>query len=157
MKFRNILLASASMVLVASVAQASHIGPAGCGLGNVLFKKESQILASTTNGSTYTNYFGITSGTSNCVEGGHTAMMLQFIDVNKVALSKEAARGEGETISSLAKLAGCNDAQTLGISMKTQYETLFPTEDVGAAHVTRELQQLMRSNAELAAQCTPVS
>ncbi len=156
MKISNLLLTTASMVLVASVAQASHLGPAGCGLGNLLFKKENQIFASTTNGTAWNQAFGITSGTSNCVEGGDTAMMIQFIDVNKVALSKEAARGEGETIATLARIAGCNNAQTLGTSMKSQYETLFPAEDVSAAHVTRELQQLMRSNAELAAQCTPV-
>ena len=65
-KLKLVIAVSALTITGASYAAA---GAAGCGLGSLIFKsngKFTQLLAATTNNSTYTQSFGITSGTSNC-------------------------------------------------------------------------------------------
>src|SRR5262245_36738363 len=92
-------------------AQARAYGPAGCGLGSLIFEPNSgftQVFAATTNGTFGTQTFGITSGTSNCAGGGGgSASAKAFVETNRVALAKDIARGQGETIDSLSRLAGC--------------------------------------------------
>src|SRR3954465_9950051 len=81
-------------------------GLAGCGLGSMIFgdqKGPVQILAATTNGPFGSQTFGITSGTSNCVDDSSTARGARnFIEGNREALAKDAARGSGETITTLS-------------------------------------------------------
>ena len=107
---------------------AKHYGDAGCGLGLQLMGKDgNQVLAATTNGTSYTQLFGISSGTSGCTDDGAVAQNKQvpaFIEMNKVALAKEAARGEGETLAGLAQLMGCS-ANTLAPVMKANYNKIF--------------------------------
>jgi hypothetical protein len=146
MKISKILLAAVSVMMVGGVAQAQKLGTAGCGLGNMVFGAEPgliQVVAATLNG-TGVQTFGITTGTSNCDEGGNSAQIMNFIDNNKIALSKDAARGEGETISGLAKLVNCKDSQSLGLSMKSNYESIFPSQEVSPAKITIEVQRLLQ-------------
>src|SRR6266566_2504658 len=100
----------------------STYGLAGCGLGSMIFgdqKGPIQILAATTNGTFGSQTFGITSGTSNCVESasGRSGAMI-FIEGNREALAKDAARGSGETITTLSAMAGCKDAKAVGVAMQ---------------------------------------
>lgn len=116
-----------------------------------------QILASTTNGTFGTQTFGISSGTSNCdvTRGsGHRASLDNFVEANQVTLSNDAARGNGETIGSLAVVLGCNDAQALGSSMKSNYSRIFPSADVDSGKVSNEIVNTVRSDINLATQCS---
>jgi hypothetical protein len=153
---KNILLASA-LVLISGSAFGAEIGPAGCGLGHQLMGKDSQVLASTTNGTSGNQTFGISSGTSDCAGTHSSAAIMNYIETNKTALVKEAARGEGETIAGLSKMMGCEDAKAFGSSMKSRYQTIFPTQDAGAAHVTVELRRMMNEEKTLATRCAPIS
>src|SRR5688572_8331417 len=105
-------------------------GPAGCGLGSLIFQPDSgitQIFASTTNGLFSIQTFGITSGTSNCdVVPGKTASARAFVEANRTALAKDIARGRGETIASLSELAGCADARMVGRKLQKNFKTIFP-------------------------------
>src|SRR3954464_7446787 len=78
---RNARWVIAALVLAAGAAHAdadvtvsgtkSTYGTAGCGLGSLVFgdqKGAIQILAATTNTTFGTQTFGITTGTSNCVD-----------------------------------------------------------------------------------------
>jgi hypothetical protein len=102
-------------------------GTAGCGLGSVVFGQQPgkvQVLASTTNawgGQT----FAMSSGTSNCSNAfnGHAAA--EFIKVNKMALEKDIARGQGETLASLGQVMDCQNPQ-FASNMKKQYSQQFP-------------------------------
>jgi hypothetical protein len=118
----------AFVTLMTSAAMAKHYGEAGCGLGLQLMGKDgNQVLAATTNGSSYTQFFGISSGTSGCTDDGAMADNKQvpaYIEMNKVALAKEAARGEGETLAGLAQLMGCN-AATFAPAVKANYDQIF--------------------------------
>lgn len=122
MKF---LLTALSLLLTTTV-YAGGYGAAGCGLGSILFGNSRgfiQVFAATTNGTSGSQTFGITSGTSNCGSGGKSPT--QFIEVNKAALSNDAARGHGETISALGTLYGCKDQSRFKQSLKKNFSSIF--------------------------------
>src|SRR5437763_460743 len=103
----------------------STYGLAGCGLGSMVFgdqKGPIQILAATTNGTFGSQTFGITSGTSNCVEGSGAQGATNFIEGNREALAKDAARGSGETITTLTAMAGCKDAKAVGVTLQKRLD-----------------------------------
>ncbi len=103
-------------------------GVAGCGLGSIVFGPKPgmiQIIASTVNGTAGSQTFGITSGTSNCEipESGHQAAV--FIEANKEVVRKEASRGQGETVRTIANMLNCHGENQLGSEMKNNYEQYF--------------------------------
>src|SRR6185369_9628162 len=120
----------AALTLVASASFAKKYGTAGCGLGTLVMGKDgSQVLAATTNGTSGSQTFGITSGTSNCTDDGHMASRNQlpiFLDVNKAALANDMARGNGETLSHVSYALGCSDTVTFNSVMQKNYSTVFP-------------------------------
>jgi Protein of unknown function (DUF3015) len=127
-------------------------GTAGCGLGSLAFgdqKGAIQILAATTNGLFGTQTFGITSGTSNCGESAvGTAGTKTFIEGNREALAKDAARGSGETIDTLTVLAGCKDSKAVGATLQKRFGELFP-QAVPAEKVSENVMGALRSEASL--------
>ncbi|UOF00618.1 DUF3015 family protein [Bdellovibrio reynosensis] len=138
-----------SLISTSVFAAQGEVGPAGCGLGNQIFGTDNQILASTTNGSSGTQTFGITSGTSNCIDSSRQAQIENFIDTNKVALSNDAARGQGETLANLSEMMGC-DKGSFGGVVKTHYKTIFNSENT--QQITSRLMMVVENNAS-AAKC----
>jgi Protein of unknown function (DUF3015) len=138
------------MLLVGTSAFAAAYGDAGCGLGSLVFGDEkgfSQVFAATTNG-TGVQTFGITSGTSNCVDQGAikgAKAVPMFIEVNKVALAKDAARGEGETLAGLANLMGCN-SKNLGPALKQNYKSIFVESKMDPSVIETEINQVVTQN-----------
>jgi len=149
------LLVIASLLAIGSFANAagSGIGPAGCGLGNVVMGKDTQVLAATTNGTSGSQTFGITSGTSNCGHGSGMAKLENFIEVNQVALANDAARGQGETIANLAQILGCSNAQTLGAELKSNYSTIFAKPAATTTEISNGVVNTVQKNAELSRSC----
>ena len=131
MKLNKILVLMGVVTLASVSAQARHYGDAGCGLGTMLFKENgrvTQILAATTNGTSGNQTFGISSGTSNCTDDGHVALNKElplFVEVNQIALQKDAARGQGATVVSLAQLLGCSDSVQVGSALQKHYDQIF--------------------------------
>jgi Protein of unknown function (DUF3015) len=150
----------AALVLTAGVAQAQGIkgggayGSAGCGLGSMAFGNQKgaiQILAATTNGLFGTQTFGITSGTSNCGDSAvGTAGTKTFIEGNREALAKDAARGSGETIDTLSMLAGCKDAKAVGAVLQQRFPELFPAGNAPAEKISESVIGTLRSETSLA-------
>lgn len=95
-----------------------EIGPSGCGLGSIVFGNEKgpiQILAATTNAAFGSQSFGISSGTSNCgASGTHKAQITEFIEINKVSLENDIARGGGENLAALSEVMGCKNQNFYG-------------------------------------------
>lgn len=115
-------------------------GTAGCGLGSILFGAKPgkiQILSSTTNGIYGNNTFGITSGTSNCdiPEMGHEAAA--FIESNYEVVRKDAARGEGETLTALSVILNCQES-TLSEEVRSKYDFYFG-QDVNSYETVRRM------------------
>ncbi len=146
-------LLALTLVLFGSSAFAAAnpgIGPAGCGLGNTVFGKDNQVLAATTNGTSGNQTFGITSGTSNCGEGGMAGINM-FIENNKVALENDAARGQGETVATLASMMGCQDVGAFATTLKSNYGEIFQSKD--ATVIGHSIRETVRKDQRLASTC----
>lgn len=148
----------------AQIMGGNQYSMAGCGLGTLVFgndeTKWKQVLASTTNGTFGTQTFGITTGTSNCNPGGgptgRPAAAL-FIDVNREAFAKDAARGSGETIDHLAAMMGCSDVTAVGRTLHDDFKTIFPTEGRTSDQLTDSVFESVRKNETLASGCQSLS
>jgi hypothetical protein len=141
-------------VAPASASSGAAYGAAGCGLGSLLFSADSgafmQILAATTNGTSASQTFGISSGTSNCAGGGGGSESAKaFVETNRVAFSKDAARGNGETIASLTQLAGCQNSEAVGRSLQRNFGTIFPSAQASDAEVGSKVLETLKAYASL--------
>ena len=140
-------------------AEARHYGSAGCGLGSLVFSPTGgQIFAATTNGSSYSQLFGITSGTSNCTDAGHTASIRvpAFIAANRPSLEKDIARGNGETLATLAGMMGCQDNARFGSVLQQNYSNLFPQPLIVPENVRDTLYDAVKADETLARDCKNV-
>lgn len=143
-------------LLLAAPAQAKGYGTAGCGLGSVLIGSGGgflQVFAVTLNGVSGNQTFGITSGTSNCAdaEGGEDSAKA-FVETNRTALAKDIARGQGETINSLAQLAGCSEPAAVGMSLQRQFDQIFPAASIGDSQVGDNVLRALKGDVSLQCQ-----
>ena len=135
-------LIALTIALTASTAMAAGENNVGsCGWGSKLFAGQSgigpQIFASTTNGFLGNQTFAISFGSSGCTKDGvvssswKTAM---FIDGNKLALARDAAAGQGESLDALVVLMGVNaeDKPLFTTTLKKQFAAVFASDDVAA-------------------------
>lgn len=150
------------VLLTVSTAHAQY-GMAGCGLGSLLFggdnSKLMQILAGTTNGLFGSQTFGITSGTSNCVEGGVVKAEREqaaFAEVNFRDLKRNMAMGGGEYLASFSTLLGCEDTAKPAFFKMTQmkYESILPSESTTPMGMLSSVKLQIKSDATLARACT---
>ncbi len=131
-------------------------GTAGCGLGSIIFGAKPgfmQVFSATTNGFWGTQTFGITSGTSNCDIPRMGMAAATFIEMNRELVSKEGARGQGESISGLASIFRCNDASYFGQKIKQNYVDVFGSED--AYESSRQITNIIRADRQLTESCSP--
>jgi hypothetical protein len=148
--------------IVLLFAASAFAGDAGCGLGSLIIQKNSKLLqlsALTTNASSFSQGFGITSGTSNCSASGFVSNDRQieyFVEVNHDDLSREMAQGEGEKLSVLAQLNGCasTDAQQAfaGMAQKS-FDKIIPTADTHPDEVVQNLKKEMSESSEVVQLC----
>lgn len=149
-------------LLSATNALAAKYGAAGCGLGSVVMGPSagfSQVFAATTNGTSYSQIFGITTGTSNCEASGQEIAQFrqqEYINSNLSTLAKEASQGEGETLEGLANVFGCSKTQHEDFSalIKTHYSEIF--SQPGAEAILERSREIVRADEKLAESCSAV-
>ncbi len=129
------ILVIISLLLLSTQGQAKGYGMAGCGFGSLIpaWKNDiSQVLAATTNASTSSQTFGITSGTLNCTDDGIVRLEKAqevFVHFNQVGLESEFAKGTGERIEAIASLLGCpTHGKQIGMLSKRKFETIVTKE-----------------------------
>jgi hypothetical protein len=130
-------------------------GTAGCGLGSMVFGNQEgmiQVVAATLNGTSGSQTFGITSGTSNCDPNSKSSASLQnYIRANTLALEKDISRGSGPSIEALAQILGCQSSSKLGSTLQKNFSMVF---DGGSAEKTAsEIQNLVKGSPELQSDC----
>ena len=134
-------------------ANTGGYGTAGCGLGSLLFGNQPgliQVLAATTNGTFGSQTFGITTGTSNCVDAAAPVVNVgAFIETNRPILAKDMARGQGETIATLSDLAGCTDSAAVGPTLQKNYRKVFSSNDLTDIQVSANVVSVLRANKDL--------
>lgn len=137
-----IALLSASTVLAGRDTRMN----VGCGLGTVLFGDKSddsilfQLSALSTNHMTYTQFFGITSGTSECDRPSSFVgndRINEFVVANLDDLARDIAVGGGESVATLAELMEVPKVQR-GVfykNLQSQFAAIFPSPQTEYAHV----------------------
>ncbi len=137
----------------AGVAQAENTG---CGAGTILFEGKSgkgpEILAVTTNGFFFNQFFGITFGTLGCEEGGTISADAQrFMSENMEQVAQDAARGEGEALATLASLLEVDEADREAFYAHTQehFSEIFPSANVTAGKALENLEASMAEDEAL--------
>jgi hypothetical protein len=159
---KKCLFALMITLIFSSSAIAAGYGQAGCGLGSLIFKDTAgpvQILAATTNGTSGTQTFGISSGTSNCDTKGFDLSRLdqeRFVANNFSGLAKEMATGDGEQLIALAGLMGCPPVQQPRFNAIAQqnYQAIFVSDTTTPTEMLSAVRGVMSRDAELAAACT---
>jgi hypothetical protein len=143
---KKILLAVIALSFAGTVSAASYQAQ-GCGLGSTIWTDGSslvhQVLGATTNGTSGNNTFGMTSGTSNCeLDGAGGQAQVIFIEANKVALSNDIARGEGDTLASLTRMYGCTNLDAVGSVLQENYGKIF-AEGTSSVQVDAQITSLI--------------
>ncbi|MDA3869836.1 MAG: DUF3015 domain-containing protein [Gammaproteobacteria bacterium] len=148
-----------SIALLGFSASAMAEAPGGpnCGWGNMLFEDQAGIaphfLATTTNGTSGNATFGMTTGTNGCsVDGKLTYGGKSLLGSIMGEFSEDVARGEGEALNAVAVMYGIEqeDRASFATAMHTNFQTLFPSENVTADEVMASMNEIMKANAQLA-------
>jgi Protein of unknown function (DUF3015) len=128
-------------------------GLAGCGLGSIVFGAKPgmvQVIAATTNayaGQTY----AITTGTSNCDMPRMGQSAAVYIEANREVVMKDAARGQGETLSDLALIFNCTDAGLFSERVQGSYGQIFGSSN--AYDSSRAILNTIKADSQLTASC----
>jgi hypothetical protein len=153
---KKLLVCALAAVAPAAMAQANNVG--SCGWGSKLFEGQrgviAQVLAVTTNGTSGNQTFGITSGTSGCTSDGLVTSgwrSAMFIDGSRVALARETAAGQGETLDALMTVMAVKPADQAYFrsTLKSQFATVFADDRIAA-----NLKSVLAADARLAAYAT---
>lgn len=124
----------------------------GVGLGTLLFESIGytdtvlgQTCAATTNGSFSNQLFFVTTGTGGAKDtsGGFVdnRPLRDYVRDNLDALAKEIAAGQGESLATLAELAGVAEADRAAFYQKLQanFARIFPDAEVSSDQVVANL------------------
>lgn len=155
---KRVVLAAGFITIALPGFAFADNGP-GCGLGQMIFKGQSGFLphtsAATTNGSTYNQLFGLTSGTLGC--DGNAVVQNDFekkvfVAANIDSLATDVARGEGEHLVSLATLIGVQEQDKSAFYQLAQanYAAMFDSTSSSTDGVLASLQVAMLDNEQLA-------
>lgn len=153
--FKNLLIGLTLSLL--SLGTFAGDSSSGCGLGWAVFKDTSLVssaLRATTN-AFFLNTIAMTSGTSGCAKHSivkNDKKSLHFMDANKHQLMTEMALGNGEYVSALSQLMGCEEV-AFTQNMRENFQNVFVREDMPARELVNRVQMQIISNKELAASC----
>lgn len=145
---KKILMAFALTLLITGSAFAAgqaHTNT-GCGLGTMLWQNKAdgsivfEVLQSTTNGTSGTQTFGITSGTSECTKPGKIVQnekLNEFVRANMDNLAKDIAMGKGETLETFVEMMGVPASQSGAYKAKLQanFAKIFSSDKIVMAEV----------------------
>lgn len=145
---KKVLFAAAITLVLSAAAHAAgdaHTNT-GCGLGTMLWENKAdnsilfQAFQATTNGTSGSQTFGISSGTSNCQQPSkfvQNDQLIKFVQANMDNLAKDIAMGKGETLDTFAELLGVTPAQSVSFNSKLQknFNRIFTSENVVVAEV----------------------
>ena len=153
-----------SLVSFSGSAFAAGYGDGGCGLGSIVFGNEQggvQVLASTTNGTFWSQTFGITTGTSNCNPAGLVKLEMEreeFAEKNYPTLVKEMAMGEGENLETLASLYGCSQDShaDFGSLVQENFSTIVKSDSTSSQEMLSSLNSEMSGHDVLSKSCVGI-
>lgn len=145
---RALFVAFALTLVTSGLAFAqgqAHVNT-GCGLGTMLWERKAdgsvlfQSFQATTNGTSGSQTFGISSGTSDCQRPSafvQNEKLIHFVQANMDNLAKEMAMGKGETLDTFVEMLGVPAEQSVLYKAKLQanFDKVFTSDDVVLADV----------------------
>ncbi len=142
------------------VGTPGNYGYAGCGLGSIIWGRQSgQLFAATTNSIFYNQALAITFGTSNCdagPEGTSHRQKLQFVAVNYHSLKQEMAQGEGENLRTLAVLLECpSSIGALALMSQRHHGYFFEVPASAPAKFLERIEKKIALDPQLSLACRP--
>jgi hypothetical protein len=151
---KKVLLISTVLFLMASgIAFAGATREnCGCGLGTMLFDGADglvqQVLAVTTNGTSGTQTFGISSGTLDCNLPSRYVSnenLNRFIADNMDNLAKDVAMGQGEYVDALAEIMDVPGSERVEFSQMLQenFSNIFTDGSISHMDVVENIAHLM--------------
>lgn len=142
-----------SLLVAGTAAKADNTG---CGLGSMLWEGQSGIaqssLAVTTNGISFNQLFGITTGTLGCQPNATiTAEATQFMTDNMDQVARDMSNGGGEALDTLAELMDidASDRDAFISHAQENFGEIFPSEDVTAGEALNNLESTMAEDITL--------
>jgi len=147
----SLMVASSGFAAQVSGFDKNNYGPAGCGLGSMIFGNQPgivQVIAATTNGTFGNQTFGITFGTSNCGAGIVSASndkLNNFVSANMDTLAQDMSRGSGETLTAVAELMAIPQDSRPAAYAKLQenFSAIFTSENVESAKVVDQMTMVL--------------
>ncbi|WP_434356239.1 DUF3015 domain-containing protein [Parasalinivibrio latis] len=155
---KKILAAATLSMVMFPAAQALADQDIGCGLGTMIFEGKSglapKVLGATTNGISGNQSFGITFGTLGCQADGvitSREKLAMFIDGNMDNLARDMAKGQGESLSTLAAVWGveAKDQQAFNDMARSNFARIFADENVTSKDVLDNLNAVVAQDAQL--------
>jgi hypothetical protein len=145
-----VLLAIALLLPVLAFADQKNTG---CGLGTLIIKDANsvflQTLVVTTNASTYTQTFGITSGTSNCSKSKFVQndKLNYFVDSNMDVIAHDIAKGEGESLNTIADLMNIDieKRSDFFLTLQKNFSNIYTSDKIQAAEVIDNINMFILS------------
>ena len=114
----------------------------GCGLGSMIIKNQNstmlQAIAATTNGTSGSQTFGITSGTSNCNKPNNFVSndkLNKFVEDNMDELALDISAGKGETLETVAKLMNVENNSEFSAKLQANFSNIYSSQNVTSANV----------------------
>jgi len=146
---KKLLVSLAAVAALATVVTASPNSQTGCGLGAVIIKDDSSAvllaLQATTNGTSGSQTFGITSGTLGCKKTKFVMNEVaeEFVASNMDILAKEIAIGHGESLDTLGELLKVEDKVAFNAELQANYNKIYSSKSVKMADVLDNISTTM--------------
>lgn len=165
MKNRVFLRLGLGITLIAasaSLAEAKgrvRYGMAGCGVAGIIFEDDNekwkQIVGAIVNyyfSGIHT--FAISSGTSNCKTSDSGAAASLYLTIHKERITKDVARGDGESVETLAGLMGCKSAIPVQAVLSENYESILLRADRTGTEMRDDLIQRLKDRDDARKYCS---
>ncbi|HEX5328988.1 DUF3015 family protein [Sulfuricurvum sp.] len=138
---KKVLISIAAIAALSTAGFATVNSQTGCGLGAQIIHDDSSAvmlaLQATINGTSGSQTFGITSGTSGCKKAKFVMneRAAEFVASNMDQLSREIAIGQGESVSTLAELLNVQDKAEFASVLQANYNAIYTSEKADMATV----------------------
>jgi len=152
---KNIFLVLVICTMTCSLAHAAAPRDnCGCGLGTIIFKNNdgliSQTAAATTNGILGNQTFGISSGTLDCNQPAEfyaSERLHKFMASNMDSVAKDIARGNGESLDTLAELMQVPDGKrgAFNTQLQKNFDRIFTSANVTETEVIENIVTITHS------------
>ncbi len=130
------------VALVATSLNAQVHRNTGCGLGSMIIENQDtvvkQVIAVTTNGTSGSQTFGITSGSMNCDQPTKTVSnekIEKFVADNMDEIAQDIASGNGENLDTLSSLLNIENKTNFNKILKDNFSKIYTSNSITSAQV----------------------